>query len=296
MRTRLLLTCLVFVVVAALAAAQDDPASGRAEREEEARQRFHLAELYYSQARFAEAAAEFEAAYAALPHPTLLHNIYLARRDMGDLAGATEALTRYLADATDLTANDRRLLEARLAAMRRQLAQMHPTDEPPAHDTEPATTEQGHPEENTSEQDTPAGDLDAPEITAAPDPAPGDDGGTHGGIGLVPGVIVLGVGVATIIAGAIAAGLAEGVRGERDSMCTLTRSGGTCPSSLDQLAYASRFATDRDAAWGLFIAGGAVAIAGAVLLAVGAGEPSGAPSVSAACDGTGCLGSVAGTF
>ena len=104
-----------------LAHAQSTDDGGGSELETEARARFSLGQLYYSQARFAEAAAEFEAAYALHPHPLLLHNIYLARRDLGDVRAAVDALTRYLADATDLSAADRRLLEGRLAAMERQL-------------------------------------------------------------------------------------------------------------------------------------------------------------------------------
>lgn len=117
----------VFLSSPALVAAQGGEAS---ELETEARARFSLGQLYYSQARFAEAAIEFEAAYATHPHPLLLHNIYLARRDLGDIPAAVDALTRYLAAATDLDASDRRLLEGRLAAMERQLAATRPTPTP----------------------------------------------------------------------------------------------------------------------------------------------------------------------
>ena len=106
MHPRPLLLAVLLACVPVSASAQS-ASPDATELETEARARFQLGQLYYTQARFAEAAAEFEAAYAIHPHPLLLHNIYLARRDLGDVAGATEALRRYLEVATDLSAADR---------------------------------------------------------------------------------------------------------------------------------------------------------------------------------------------
>lgn len=256
-----------------------------AELETEARARFQLGQLYYSQARFAEAAREFEAAYATHPHPLLLHNLYLARRDEGNVPAAVDALTRYLATATDLSAADRRLLEGRLATMQRQ----RPATTPETPDTPPVDPVVGDPE--------PGGGDDA--IVAptdeASDEVASDTTDTSGGIGLVPGAVTLGIGGAALIGAAIAGGIALSVQSDRDAQCNLA--GGACPASLDQNDYASRFGAARDAGWGLFIVGAATATLGGVLLGIGAsqGASEAAPvTTSAACDGTGCFVSVSG--
>lgn len=256
-----------------------DPRSD-GELEAEARARFSLGQLYYSQARFAEAAAEFEAAYASHPHPLLLHNLYLALRDLGDEAGAADALRRYLASATDLDAADRRLLEGRLAAMDRHLATETPVETPtPVDDVDgtPSEEVEGTPEDSAERLATPA---------------------PSGGMGVAPGAALLGIGAGVLVGAAIAGGIAEGVRGERDSMCTLA--GGACPIAVDQTDYANRFSAARDAAWGLFAGGLGVAAVGATLLGIAVSETTPASdstaSVTAGCDGTGCMLSVAGAF
>jgi tetratricopeptide (TPR) repeat protein len=276
---------LVAVLVSMLAAPCALPSQVRAqtvgdasELEVEARARFQLGQLYYSQARFAEAAHEFEEAFATHPHPLLLHNIYLARRDLGDIAGAVDALTRYLAIATDLSASDRRLLEGRLATMQRQLPVVTPEPEEPTEPTEPEDGGGVHDEAIS----TPA------EATPAPAPT------ASGGIGIAPGAVVLGIGGAALVGAAIAGGVAMSVQSDRDAQCTLP--GGNCPSTLDQNDYASRFATARDAGWGLLIVGAATAVVGAILLGIGASEHTDTPTVTAACDTTGCIGLVSGAL
>jgi hypothetical protein len=290
-RMKLLRLAASFAAVLSLAQLAPSTATAQtvgdaSELEVEARARFQLGQLYYSQARFAQAAAEFEAAYATHPHPLLLHNIYLARRDLGDIPGAVDALRRYLASATDLSASDRRLLEGRLATMERQLPATTTTTTAPSDPVVTTTSDE------TSELSSPAPTelVDPPEEHAQePVPAP------SGGMGIVPGAVVVGLGGAGLIGAAIAGGVAMGVQSERDGMCTLPN--GDCPASVNQADYASRFSGARDAAWGLFAVGAATAVVGAVLLGVGASEPSSdTPSVSAACDGSGCLATVSGHF
>lgn len=266
--------------VAAPVSAQDQGGTQPSDLEVEARARFQLAQLYYSQARFEEAAREFEAAYAIHPHPLLLHNIYLARRDLGDLQGAADALSRYLEEADDLSPADRRVLEGRLATTRRQLEES--ATETPEEDPE---------EDSESEEtvETPEGEgAEVVEPPAEPSPA-------SGGMGIVPGAVVLGVGAAALVGAVIAGAMAEGVRAERDGLCTLE--GGACPAWVEQDAYLDRFSAARDAGWGLLIAGAAIAAGGAVLLGIGASEPSPeSAAVSAGCDGSGCMAAVNGTF
>lgn len=232
------LLALALVLLPSMASAQD----GAAELEAEARARFALGELYYSQARFAEAATEFEAAYSAHPHPTLLHNIYLARRDLGDLPGAVEALGRYLAAASDLTAAERRLLEGRLAAMQRQIGTgvSEPEPEPvtaPTPDAAPPT------DENVSEL------LDAP----VPDEPAGPDGALLAG-----GAIGLSVAGASALVMGITGPLALVERGNLGSTCA--------PFCTDaQLESARALGTATDVLLGV---GGAAAAAGIALLIV----------------------------
>jgi hypothetical protein len=255
------------------------------DRENEARARFRLGQLYYSQARFADAAREFRAAYETLPHPALLHNIYLALRDQGDIPGAVDALTRYLADATDLNAAERRLLEARLATMRHQLPEQpqQRDPEPQQGDPEPQQTDPEHVEEGQTPEHHEVGvELSSPEAQPS--------GG--GGIGIVPGIITTSVGGAALIGAIISGAIAESIRGERDSMCTLAD--GACPPTVDQAGYASRFSTARDTAWGLLIAGGVTAAVGGVLLGLGASEHTDTPVVAGACDGQGCYAVIGG--
>jgi hypothetical protein len=264
------------------------PAAGAdaGELETEARARFQLGQLYYSQARFAEAAHEFEAAYATHPHPLLLHNLYLALRDEGDIPGAVAALHRYLASATDLSATDRRLLEGRLATMEHQLPETHATEPTTELATEPATEPSP-----TTEPSEPATEID----DAIADPAPAPSAPTESGIGIVPGAVVVGIGGAALIGAAIAGGVALGVQSDRDGMCNLPN--GACPASLDQNDYANRFAAARDAAWGLLATGIVTAAVGAVLLGVGVNEHADTPPpITAACDGTGCFVSVQGVL
>lgn len=233
------LIALALVLLPTPASAQD----GAAELEAEARARFALGELYYSQARFAEAATEFEAAYSAHPHPTLLHNIYLARRDLGDLPGAVEALGRYLEAASDLTGAERRLLEGRLAAMQRQIGTGIAEPEP---DPEPVT-------EPTPDTPTPTDEVDVSEVLDAPvaDEPAGPDGALLAG-----GAIGLSVAGASALAMGITGPLALVERGNLGSTCS--------PFCSDaQLESARALGTATDVLLGIGITG---AVAGIALL------------------------------
>lgn len=126
------LAALVIAFVAAPALAQDSHAG-----DEEARLHFEIAVRAYRDGRFAEAAREFEAAYALSRRPELLHNVYLAYRDANVRDRAADALRRYLAEASDVP--DRAMLEARLEALERELASAQPVDDGAAEaTTEPA--------------------------------------------------------------------------------------------------------------------------------------------------------------
>lgn len=68
--------------------------------------------------RFDEAAHAFEEPFVLSRWPALWWSIYLARRDAGDTALATEVLRRYLATAT-LEADERSRLQERLRILER---------------------------------------------------------------------------------------------------------------------------------------------------------------------------------
>lgn len=197
-----------------------------------------------------------------------------------------DALTRYLAAATDLSTSDRRLLEGRLATMQRQIAATATTTTTTTTTTtDPVVSDPEPVDEGVSTETLPPDDHDE----VAPPPAP-----SSGGIGIVPGAVVVGIGGAALVGAAIAGGVAMSVQADRDGACNLP--GGACPGSLDQNDYASRFGAARDAAWGLFIVGAATAVVGAVLLGVGASDHADQPTITAACDATGCTGLVSGHF
>jgi tetratricopeptide (TPR) repeat protein len=99
-----------------VAAAQPSP-----ERlEEAARIHFDLGRAQYAAGRFEEAVVEFREAYRLSGRPELLFNIHLAERDAGNLLEARDALRDFL--ASDAAIEGRTNLEARLAALDRQLA------------------------------------------------------------------------------------------------------------------------------------------------------------------------------
>src|SRR5690606_16370056 len=104
------------------------------------------------------------------------------------------------------------------------------------------------------------------------------------------GPIVLGVGGAMMLAGAITGGLALAEHGELTGMCDaqLMRCPAELEARVDDLAVLS--ITTDVLLWG----GLAVAATGAVLTFLLKEESS--STVSAACDGTGCAAFVTGSF
>jgi tetratricopeptide (TPR) repeat protein len=253
----------------------------------EARALFNLAHAHYDAGRFAEAAVELERALAIAPRPQLYFDLHLAYREMGDTERSANALRHYLAEHEGIDPEQRVTLERRLAALDRTLA------ERTAGQTS-TTTEHTDAETRATDEALRAETIEAEGEVA--DTAPVDRGDE--GLPLTPGVIALTVGGLTLVGAAIAGGVALSTTASRDGMCTTGASGMDCPASVPQEALLRDFEAQRDVAWGLFGAGAALAVAGAVLVGVAATDdraPS-APSVSAACSDTGCLASVAGVF
>ncbi|MGE0784865.1 MAG: tol-pal system YbgF family protein [Sandaracinaceae bacterium] len=244
------------------AVAQDQAAT---EDEGEARMHFRLGRAYYDSGRFAEAAREFETAYELSQRPALLHNMYVAYRDAGDVADAIRALREYLRRVPD--AEEHEQLTARLEVMVRTASEQ-------GVDVEASGTVERRP------RDASASTGESASGSSAASSSSPSSGGTW-----TPGWIVLGVGAAAVIAGAITGGLALGERSRLDEMCDGARA---CDPGFEGTRdSAALLAGLTD---GLLIGGGVIAAVGLVLALVitedGGDEGQGA---SLACDPTGCM-------
>lgn len=166
-----------------------------------AREAFQVAVSLYGAGRYLEAAREFQRSYELSHEAGLLRNLYLALRDAGDVRGARTALRGYLAaGAPDTTDDDRRLLQHRLEALDRAIA-----DE----DARAATTTRVDPpptdppiETATTAATTTSVTRAGPVATGSPDETTrGDDAWIWalvvGGVVLVGGGVALGVALTT---------------------------------------------------------------------------------------------------
>lgn len=109
--------CLTFVAVLVWGAGHSQAAAQRARGTlEQARLRMEQGQAYFLQGRFAEAAAEFEAAYDVQPFPAFLFNAGVAYETGGDLPHAIERFERFVRVETN--ARERAEVEARLTALR----------------------------------------------------------------------------------------------------------------------------------------------------------------------------------
>lgn len=250
---------------AGTACAQQDVSNepGRAEYE-------RGAELY-RQGRFAEAVGEFERAYELSRRPAFLFNIFVSRRDSGDVAGAADALRRYLADETTLSAEDRASLRERLRAMEQFLAAQRVASESAAAEPSPSSDDA----ESSAEQGASIGD--------AAD-TPGDATVASSGTSdlATVGYVLMG-GAAVAVASAIAFGvLALDASAELDRACGVVMADGRryCPADLDQRPIVQRFEAFRAASWvsaGVAVVAAGVGLALALLGTSGSeGSPDGA--------------------
>jgi hypothetical protein len=82
---------------------------------EQARTRMEQGQAYFLQGRFAEAAAEFDAAYGIHPFSAFLFNAGVAYETTGDLTHAIEYFRRYV--ATETNASERAEVETRIASV-----------------------------------------------------------------------------------------------------------------------------------------------------------------------------------
>jgi tetratricopeptide (TPR) repeat protein len=243
--------------------------------DEEARTRFRLGSTLYRQGRFDDAAREFRAAYEVSHRPELLYNLYLVERDAGNTREAAEALRTYLNDAADVP--DRGLMEGRLAALDRQLANA----------AERATSDGGA-DEGTSDVGTDAGTTDTHEepMEAPPREPPSR---------ALPIALMAGGG-AVLAAGAVFAILAKGKYSDLNDGCDEI---GFCgyDGAQGDIDALQRDGLLADLSFG--IGGAAVAAGVLVWLLQGGGDTEraeGTPRFTAGCGADGCGLGLEGSF
>ncbi len=257
------------VVSLALLVSALAPAIGHAQNENDARHHFRLGQAHYESGAFVEAAREFEESFRLSGRTELLHNIYVAYRDAGELERAADALRRYLAGAQNI--ENEPMLRQRLAALERRIAQQGggETAPPPGGgETTPRPREGG--------ETTPP----PPAHPTTPSPGPSFS---------PVGFVVAGAGGLLAIVGAITGGVALSMEGDIATSCPNQ----VCPdqASLDKAStgYALALTTDI-----LIPVGLVAAAAGIVLLFVLPGSES--ARAGAACGPDGCFAAVRGRF
>jgi tetratricopeptide (TPR) repeat protein len=111
---RFILACVLVLCSARVTFAQQDDKTERA--------RIHLkaAIAYYDEARYEDAAREMEAAYSLKPLPDLQYNLAQCYERLGRYADAATAYETYLKG--NGAANDRKLVETRIANLRERAA------------------------------------------------------------------------------------------------------------------------------------------------------------------------------
>ena len=146
--------------------------------QEDAQRLYSRGAAAYGDGRFAEAAALFEQAYALRPDAPLLYNLGLALEQGAEVTRAIEAYERFLAASPD--AAERTEVERSLSTLRRQQALVQSL----AH----------QPEARARSPVEPVAEPIAEPVVAAAEPAPW---------------IIVGIGAASLIAGAVVAVLAQ---------------------------------------------------------------------------------------
>lgn len=269
------------LLLAPLAQAQGGVIDMEGMSDQEAKSHFKVAKSLYEAGRFAEAAREFERAYQLSQKPDLLYNVYVAYRDATDLPNATDALRRFLAVA-QIEPDVRVNLEARLRAM----------EEADARSAAPATT---------APQSPPAAQPPAspPEPAPAVQPAPPEASAGTAELSLdshasIAPYVLMGLGGAALVAGAITAGVAAGQIGDIEDSCP----DDLCPAEFDLDHERDNASSLRTVAFAL-LGGGVVLGAGGLtwlLLDAGGAREERTPSAAVRCGASGCVGSVSGRF
>jgi hypothetical protein len=248
--------------------------------DEQAKAHFKVGKSLYESGRFAEAAVEWEQAYALSKKEQILYNLYVAYRDASDWSKAIDALRRYL-DAGEVDPATRVNLRARLQAMEEANSrvsaaqpQMATTQAPVEPEPEPA----------------PPAVAPAPSPVTTPSRVPTAAGGSW-----LPYVLV--AGGSALIAGGVVAGIVASNK--------ISDIEHTCPNDLCPARYDLGGNRHDARVWRTltlaFVGTGVVTVSvGAVLLLAGQGgaeaRDSASPAPVFACGPRACLGGMRGRF
>lgn len=241
-----------------------------------ARQHFRVATRYYEEGRFRDAAQQFAEAYQLSHRPELLYNAYIAFREANELREAANMLESYLEQRED--APDRQNLEARLTELRRAVEEQEAQQERLVEAERRAQEEAARAAEEARARR---------QAESAPEAWPW---------------VVLGVGAAAVVAGAVTGGVALS---ESAALVDDCNEDGLCPESANHEERRDTATTLALATDVLLFGGAAVAVAGLVLgLVFGlpqGGDDEEAPEegvtgVSLGCTAAACGGALSGRF
>ncbi|MFK8003141.1 MAG: hypothetical protein AB8H86_26460 [Polyangiales bacterium] len=235
-----------------------------AESEEEARIHFELAERYYRDGRFSNAADEFQVAYELSGRTELLYNAFLAHREASEFAEAAVALEGYLPVVPE--GSRRRQLEVRLEQTRSLRDRATAEGEAAEVEVEVEVT----PEDRGNTADVEA--YEAPQES---------EGGS-----VVPWVLV-GTGAAMVVAGAVTGVLALSAQSDRDALCE----NNLCVGDFESVQERGRtLALTTD----VLLFGGVALAAGGVLWLLLDKDPP--VDAVASCSADGCAATLTGSF
>jgi tetratricopeptide (TPR) repeat protein len=267
------------------------PAFGQAEGEDESRARIHFeaARSHYDNARFEQAASEFELAYKYSPRPEMLFNAYLAYRDAGKVEEAVRTLRAYLEAEPDVP--NRPVLEVQLGKLEQQLQEQRRQAERAAAEPEP---------EPAVAPSEPKPDRLPAEPRAKPEAPPEDestdiDTGERAPTANILPYAVGGAGLALLVGGTITGVLALDAEAELESSCDEQK---RCEGDLSETEDRGRtLATVTD----VLLVTGTLAVGTGIalyfLLPRETESPgSDAPVASVACTAAGCSASLRGSF
>lgn len=219
--------------------------------EEEARAHFRLAQVHFRRGQFSEAGDEFQQAYELSQRPELLYNVYLSRREAGELAGSIRSLRALL--EFELPSHFRReQLTAQLERLEREIAELE----------QRVRTEE---RDRVREEDPPEDRTPAVETNSST---------------WIPGWILAGGGGALLLVGAITGGVALDLYAQVNARCVDS----VCPADTEgQRASGQALTLTTDV---LLPLGAALAVTGVILALVLEDDP--AEGLSFGCGPDGC--------
>ena len=239
----------------------------------EARALFSAGEIAYGEGRYEAALEYFQRAYEISGRALLLYNVGSAAEHLRRDREALAAFERYLSD-TGEDAPNRTAVAARIEILRRSVAAS--TSEASTSTTTTTTST----ESTTAASETASSETSSTGAAAPPDPGPSS------GPGAAPW-IVLGVGAAVAVAGAVLVGV-----GYADAASVSGIADGGSWSSISG-AY-ERAPILEGVGFALLGVGVAAAVGGVVWGAMGSGESSSTASAWISPDGAGVI--VGGSF